>query len=110
MTTGLNLESESTLTDRYQTTVPDSVRKVLRLGKRDKIRYTIEPNGRVIMSRADLPEDDPIIGKFLNFLARDLAENPQHLQSIDPNLVERIQSLVGDVEFDLNAPLVDEDE
>ena len=32
------LEVESTLTDRYQTTVPQTVRRALRLGKRDKIR------------------------------------------------------------------------
>ena len=109
MTTGLNLESESTLTDRYQTTVPDAVPKVLRLGKRDKIRYTIESNGRVIISRADLPEADPVIGKFLSFLAQDLSENPQHIQPINSNLVDRIRSLVADVEFDLDSPLSDED-
>ena len=34
------LEAESTLTDRYQTTVPETVRRALRLGKRDKIHYT----------------------------------------------------------------------
>ncbi|WP_206165702.1 type II toxin-antitoxin system PrlF family antitoxin, partial [Citrobacter braakii] len=33
------LEAESTLTDRYQTTVPETVRRALRLGKRDKIHY-----------------------------------------------------------------------
>ena len=30
------LVSESTLTDRYQTTVPDAVRKALHLNKREK--------------------------------------------------------------------------
>ena len=39
----VNLEVESTLTDRYQTTVPETVRRALRLGKRDKIHYSI-PN------------------------------------------------------------------
>ena len=29
------VEADSTLTDRYQTTVPETVRRVLRLGKRD---------------------------------------------------------------------------
>jgi bifunctional DNA-binding transcriptional regulator/antitoxin component of YhaV-PrlF toxin-antitoxin module len=38
------LEAESTLTDRYQTTVPETVRRALRLGKRDKMRYTIRPS------------------------------------------------------------------
>lgn len=35
--------SESTLTDRYQTTIPEPIRKALGLNKRDKIRYTIQP-------------------------------------------------------------------
>jgi len=42
------LEAESTLTDRYQTTVPETVRRALRLGKRDKIHYTIRPGGEVL--------------------------------------------------------------
>ena len=33
------LEVESTLTDRYQTTVPEMVRRSLRLGKRDRVHY-----------------------------------------------------------------------
>ena len=43
---------ESTLTDRYQTTVPETVRRALRLGKRDKIHYTIRPDGEVVLTRA----------------------------------------------------------
>jgi antitoxin PrlF len=102
--------SESTLTDRYQTTIPDAVRKVLGLNKRDKIRYTIEPDGRVVISRADTAENDPVLEKFLNLLARDIENNPQHLQAIDSDLVFRVKSLVADVEFDLDAPLDDRDE
>ncbi|MBR9852949.1 MAG: regulator, partial [Rhodobacteraceae bacterium] len=37
----------SKLTDRYQTTVPAGVRKQLKLGKGDQIRYCTEPSGRV---------------------------------------------------------------
>ncbi len=106
----LTFQAESTLTDRYQTTVPDDVRKALRLNKRDKIRYTIQSNGQVIMSRADHPENDPVLGQFLSFLARDISRNPQHVQAISSNLINHVQSLVTDVEFDLDAPLSDEDE
>ena len=35
-------EVASTLTDRYQTTVPEPVRRALKLGKRDKIHYAIQ--------------------------------------------------------------------
>jgi antitoxin PrlF len=101
---------ESTLTDRYQTTVPDPVRKALGLNKRDKICYTIQPNGKVWISRADRTESDPLLGEFLNFLSRDMGKNPQHLQSISSDLVSHVQSLVSGVDVDLDAPLMDEDE
>jgi antitoxin PrlF len=102
--------SESTLTDRYQTTIPDAIRKVLGLNKRDKICYTIQPDGQVVISRAEQTESDPILGQFLNFLAQDIKNNPQHLQAISSDLVSHVQSLVSAVDLDLNAPLSDEDE
>lgn len=101
---------ESTLTDRYQTTVPDPVRKALGLNKRDKICYTIQPNGKVWISRADQSESDPVLEGFLNFLARDIEKNPQHLQALSADLISHVQSLVLDVDIDLDAPLLDEDE
>ncbi|MBF0610754.1 MAG: type II toxin-antitoxin system PrlF family antitoxin, partial [Magnetococcales bacterium] len=59
------LEVESTLTDRYQTTVPETVRRALKLGKKDKIRFTIYPGGQVILTRSEhLQEDDPVLGQF----------------------------------------------
>jgi antitoxin PrlF len=105
------IEVESTLTDRYQTTVPETVRRALRLGKRDKIHYTIRPSGEVVLTRAGASEgDDPVLGQFLGFLARDIAEHPERLQAIDASFVQRLQSLVGDIEVDLDAPLSADDE
>jgi len=110
MAVTLPLYSESTLTDRYQTTVPEPVRKVLGLNKRDKIYYTIQSDGQVVISRANQTESDPILGQFLNFLARDIEKNPQHLQAISSDLVSHVQSLVAGVGLELDAPLSDEDE
>lgn len=105
------LEVESTLTDRYQTTVPETVRRALRLGKRDKIHYTIRPSGEVVLTRAETTEgDDPVLGQFLEFLARDIATHPERLQAVDAGLVQRLQSLIGDVEVDLDAALSADDE
>ena len=104
------LVSESTLTERYQTTVPDTVRKALGLTKREKIRYTIQANGEVILSRADQDGDDPVIGQFLSFLAQDITDNPARLNTMGSDLAECIQALVSDVEMDLDSPLADEDE
>ena len=104
-------EVESTLTDRYQTTVPETVRRALRLGKRDKIHYTIRPGGEVVLTRVDAPEvDDPGLGQFLGFLARDIASHPERLQAVDSSFVQRLQSLTGGIEVDLDAPLSADDE
>lgn len=105
------LEVESTLTDRYQTTVPETVRRVLKLGKRDKIHYTIHADGEVVLSRArTAEEDDPVLGQFLTFLARDIASHPERLGAIDAALVQRINSLVEGVEVDLDEALSPDDE
>src|SRR5690606_34191050 len=93
------LEVESTLTDRYQTTVPETVRRVLRRGKRDKIRYAFRPGGEVGLPRAEPSVgDDPVLGQFLGCLARDIASHPERLQAVDVGLVQRLQSLIGGIE------------
>ena len=110
MVATLPLETVSTLTDRYQTTVPATVRKALHLGKRDKIQFSIEPDGRVVLSRAEASDEDMVLASFLSFLARDIGNNPELIQSLSPALVDQLGALVGDVDVDLDAPLLDEDE
>lgn len=105
------LEVESTLTDRYQTTVPETVRRVLHLGKRDKIHYSIRPDGEVVLSRVEIAEEvDPVLGQFLGFLSRDIASHPERLRSIDAGLVQRLQLLTSGIEVDLDADLSADDE
>ena len=105
------LEVESTLTDRYQTTVPETVRRALKLGKRDKIHYSIRPGGEVVLTRVETSDgDDPVLGQFLDFLAADITRHPERLQALDADLVQRIQSLVGGVDINLDAALSEDDE
>ncbi|MDZ4293047.1 MAG: type II toxin-antitoxin system PrlF family antitoxin [Hydrogenophaga sp.] len=105
------LEVESTLTDRYQTTVPETVRRALRLGKRDKIRYTIRPGGEVVLTRVETEvKDDPVLGQFLGFLSRDIANHPERLQSIDAGFVQRLRVLTSGIEADLDVALSADDE
>ena len=105
------LEAESTLTDRYQTTVPETIRRALRLGKRDRIHYAIRPGGEVVLTRADDAENaDPVLGQFLAFLAQDIAAHPERLQGLSADLVHRVNTLVGGIEVDLDAPLSADDE
>jgi antitoxin PrlF len=105
------LEVESTLTDRYQTTVPETVRRALRLSKRDKIHYSIRPGGEVVLTKAsEVPDGDPALGAFLGFLAQDISNHPEHLQAFDAELLQRIQALMAGVVVDLDAALSADDE
>ncbi len=47
------------LTAKAQTTVPLAVRRALNLSPGDEIVWTVEPDGRVTVSRAEAPTDDP---------------------------------------------------
>jgi antitoxin PrlF len=104
------LKTESTLTDRYQTTIPEAIRKSLGLSKRDRLCYTIESDGRVVISRLESDESDPVLSKFLTFLERDIDRHPHQISAIGTDLVDRATALVKGVEVDLDAPLADEDE
>ena len=104
------LEIESSLTDRYQTTVPEPVRQALKLSKRDKVHYSILDNGNVLLSRGQQADSaDPVLDHFLNFLTRDLATHPERLQSLNGAWIQHLQSLVGNVQIDLDAPLPDDE-
>jgi len=103
-------ECESTLTERYQTTVPQPVRAALKLRRHDKVHYKVTP-GAVVMTRAAEPDkDDPVLDKFLAFMANDIAAHPERLRAIDTGLYGRIRSLVGHINVDLNEPLSPADE
>jgi antitoxin PrlF len=55
-------------------------------------------------------ESNSVVERFLNLLACDIEQNPQYLKAVSSNLVDRIQSLVAGVDFDLDTPLSEEDE
>jgi antitoxin PrlF len=102
------IETLATLTDRYQTTVPEPVRRALKLGKRDKIRFSITGDGEVVLSRAS--DADPVLEQFLHFLERDMAQNPARLHMLTTDLRDRIDALIGKTHVDLDAPLSADDE
>jgi antitoxin PrlF len=104
-------EVVSALTDRYQTTVPQPVRRALGLRKRDRIRYAFRPNGEVVLQRVSLDpvEEDPALAPFLALLERDIASQPERLQPIGADLVQRLQDLVGAIEVNLDEALPDDE-
>jgi len=107
---GSTLITESTLTERFQTTVPSVVRKALHLDKRDKIQFTIEANGSVLLTRVEPIDNDPVLDGFLSFLADDMRNQPGNIQLMTASMKSHVESLVDDVDIDLNESLLDEDE
>lgn len=91
--------------------ISSSIRKVLNLQKRDKTSHARQADERDETSEeTERAENDPILVEFLNFLARDIANNPQRIRTLDNSFVNRIQSLVSDVDINLDNPLSSEDE
>ncbi len=62
------------------------------------------------MSYFQNQEENSTVEKFLDFLVQDMSKNPQNIKPISSDLLNRVKSLVADVEFDINAPLSEEDE
>lgn len=106
----LPLQTESTLTDRYQTTVPSVVRKALHLGKKDKITFTVEPNGSVTLSRSEQSDSDPALNAFLELLGNDLQAHPENIQALSADMKQKVDKLIQGVDIDLDSPLNDEDD
>lgn len=102
-------EDTSKLTDRYQTTVPSSVRRQLKLAKGDQIRYRTDETGRVYIE-AVRDEADPALGAFLDFLEADIKAHPERLDAFSGTLHDRLQALVGDIGVDIDEPLSADDD
>ncbi|MFM5951744.1 MAG: type II toxin-antitoxin system PrlF family antitoxin [Micrococcales bacterium] len=101
------VSAESTLTDRYQTTIPEVVRKALRLTKRDKLEFLLDENGAVRLQKAAAPQthQDPTLAAFLDLLAKDIEKNPQNLREVDESFWLAIDKLTADVEVDLDEKI-----
>ncbi|UFX49439.1 type II toxin-antitoxin system PrlF family antitoxin (plasmid) [Bradyrhizobium sp. 41S5] len=105
------LEIPATITERGQTTVPAAIRKMLALGKHDQVVFRALADGTVVIAKkvAQVEDGDPVIGKFLSLLARDMANEPSRIRPVPRSLVSRGKDLVKGVKVDLDAPLADDE-
>lgn len=104
------LEIPATITDRGQTTVPAAIRKMLALGKRDRVVFRGLADGTVVLAKQeDTEKPDPVIGKFLAFLAKDMAGEPARIKPVPRDLLERGKKLVRGVTVDLDKALPDDE-
>jgi antitoxin PrlF len=98
---------ESAVTERYQTTVPNGVRKALGVQGKDRLVWEIRGDEAVVR-RAPVPveeEDDPALEPFLRLLAANIEAHPERLQGIPEALYRRWAALVEGVEVNLDEPI-----
>lgn len=101
----MQVHNVSTLTARYQTTVPSAVRQRLNLRKGDRLRYVQGEDGRIYIEAARDDAADPALAAFLDLLADDIAAHPARLRAFDGGLRDRLAALAADAPVDLDAPL-----
>ena len=104
------IEDDSTLTDRYQTTVPASVRRALKLMRRDRIHYMIRPDGEMVLNRTrDESSHDPVMVSVLACLERDLQEHPENIRPVTASTFAEAEHLTAGIEVDLDEELPEDD-
>lgn len=60
--------------------------------------------------RADALEDDRELCEFLTLLEDDILSKPERLIALDSSSIARLDSLIGGIDADINAPLSADDE
>ena len=98
---------ESTLTERYQTTVPNGVRKALGVRGKDRLVWEIRGDEAVVRraSAIEDEEDDPALEPFLRLITADIEANPERLQGIPADLYRRWIAVIEGVEVDLDESI-----
>lgn len=95
----------SKVTDRNQTTLPPSVRSVLGIERGERLGYVIEGTRVRLVNATALEREDPVLDRFLDFLAGGLASHPHTVTPFPPALLHRARELTQGVAIDHDAPI-----
>lgn len=98
------IEERSTITAKGQTTVPKVVRRLLGVKEGDEIAFRVEGQ-RVTVVPVGVTHEDPVVGKFLRFLIKDIEQRPEALRPLSADLAARMASLVKGAKVDLEDPI-----
>ncbi len=100
------LKEESTITAKGQTTVPKAVRQALGVDYGGRLVFCVDDAHRVYVEKVQEEVSDPIVDRFLSFLAQDMIKHPDtSIIALPATLRERMATLVGDVDVDLDAEI-----
>ncbi len=100
------LKEESTITAKGQTTVPKAVRKALGVDYGGRIAFFVDDAHRVYVEKATEDVSDPVVDRFLEFLARDMTRHPgTSIVPLATALRDRMGALAGNMDVDLDAEI-----
>jgi len=80
------IHETATLTSKGQITLPKSIRQILEVDTGAKVAFDLR-EGQVIVTRADVEHEDPVIGAFLALLEADIRAG-RHIQSLPEDLAQ----------------------
>ena len=98
------LEEFSTITAKGQTTVPKAVRKILGVGVGDRIAFRVEGQ-QVTLVPVGATHEDPLVGKFLDFIAKEIERRPEAVKPLSRDFAARMASLTKGKRVDVEAPI-----
>lgn len=100
------LKEESSITAKGQTTVPKAVRQALGVDYGGRIAFVVDDQHRVYVEKATEETSDPVVDRFLEFLAQDMTQNPgTSVAALPATLRDRMAGLVGTMDVDLGADI-----
>ncbi len=98
------LEEVSTITTKGQTTVPKAVRQVLGVDYGGEIAFRVE-NGHVTVRAVETEHEDPVVSRFLAFLAKDIEKRPEAVKPLSREFAARMASATKGKRVDVEAPI-----
>jgi antitoxin PrlF len=98
------LEEVSTITAKGQTTVPKAVRQILGIDYGGQIGFRVEGD-QVTLHPVEAEHEDPLVGRFLDFLAKDIERRPGGVAALSKELAARLTSLTKGKRVDVEAPI-----
>ena len=104
--TAARVLDSSIITSKGQITLPKTVRAYLGVSEGQKVRF-ITDDGKVIVEAQPKTDaqDDPVIGAFLDLIARDIATNPDAIVAIPASLAKLMASLAVGLTADFDETI-----
>jgi antitoxin PrlF len=102
------LERVGTITEKGQITIPKPVRDALGVSYGGRVVFRVDEHG-VSVHPAGSDDEDPVLARFLSFLAKDMLHRPRSIAAFPPALANRMTDLarrvLADADEEIEGPV-----